>query len=387
MATQDNLQDDQVQHENSDAENILGMSDEDMVELLQKQQTGQSQAIPVEGSQQEDEQIAGNGDTETAAQGNEGDSPNDASAEGVGIPNEEASDEGDDDTETQTDNSEGSVDYKAFYESLTRPFKANGAEFQITSPEEAISLMQKGLNYTAKMQDLATARRYIQMLQKHDLLDESKLAFLIEINEGNPNAIAKLLQEKDVDLYDGASVEKAEAYTTDKKLPSVSEIQLQDVIAELQNESGFAQLYEEVAAYDQQSVAAIVQNPELLRQLYGNVGSGYHSQIKNALAYAKALGRIPANMSYLEAYSAIGHELAAHGKLQQNVENNPEKNPAMNLVPKAPQTKPKRTSANDSSAEQKRKLNPSRKLPNNGSDVMNALALSDEEFIKQFAQR
>lgn len=385
MATQDNSQDD-ILHD-TDAENILGMSDEDMMELLQKQESNQSTATPEEGSQQENVEVADAGNTETAAQGNEGGSPNDASAEGGGVPNEDGEIEDNDGQVTPTEKTEGDIDYKTFYETLTRPFKANGAEIQVTSPEEAISLMQKGLNYTAKMQDLATARRYIQMLQKHDLLDESKLAFLIDINEGNPNAIAKLLQEKNVDLYDGASSEKADAYSTNKQLPSASEIQLQDVIAELQHESGFAQLYEEVAAYDQQSIAAVVQNPELLRQLYANVNTGYHEQIKSALAYAKALGRVPANMSYLEAYSAIGNELAASGKLQDKFAKNPTVTPQIAVTPKPPQVKPKNVGDNDPAAEQKRKLNPSRKVPSNGSDVMNALALSDEEFIKQFAQR
>ena len=37
---------------------------------------------------------------------------------------------------------------------LTKPFKANGREIQITKPEDMISLMQKGLNYVKNMTEL-----------------------------------------------------------------------------------------------------------------------------------------------------------------------------------------------------------------------------------------
>lgn len=37
-------------------------------------------------------------------------------------------------------------DYEAFYQALTKPFKANGKELKITDPNDAIRLMQMGAN-------------------------------------------------------------------------------------------------------------------------------------------------------------------------------------------------------------------------------------------------
>ena len=52
----------------------------------------------------------------------------------------------------ETASPETPVDYKALYEQVTAPFKANGKTISIQSVEEATQLMQMGANYTKKMQ-------------------------------------------------------------------------------------------------------------------------------------------------------------------------------------------------------------------------------------------
>ena len=69
--------------------------------------------------------------------------------------------------------------YKEGYEKLMAPFKANGKMITPRSPEEAISLMQMGANYTRKMQELQPYRKVMLMLQNNGLMDEEKLSFLI----------------------------------------------------------------------------------------------------------------------------------------------------------------------------------------------------------------
>ena len=61
------------------------------------------------------------------------------------------------------------------YNKIMAPFKANGKMIELRSPEEAVSLMQMGANYTRKMQELQPHRKTLLMLQDNNLLDAEKL--------------------------------------------------------------------------------------------------------------------------------------------------------------------------------------------------------------------
>ena len=91
------------------------------------------------------------------------------------------------------------IDYKAEYERLTQPFKANGKEIKVNSVEDAVELMQMGANYSKKMAALKPHLKLIKMLDKHGLMDESKLSYLIDLNGKNPEAIAKLVKDSGLD--------------------------------------------------------------------------------------------------------------------------------------------------------------------------------------------
>src|SRR5690606_21653948 len=71
-------------------------------------------------------------------------------------------------------------DYEKLYKEIMKPFKANGREIKLNSPEEVITLMQKGANYTKKMQALQPHLKIVRMLENNQLLDEGKLSQLID---------------------------------------------------------------------------------------------------------------------------------------------------------------------------------------------------------------
>ena len=108
--------------------------------------------------------------------------------------------------------SEEEPDYKGFYERfLKNPIRANGKEIQLKSIEEVDSAVKMGLNYTKKMQQIAPAMRIISMLENNNLLDEGKLSFLIDLDKGNPQAIQKLINDKQVDPL-SFDLDKADEY-------------------------------------------------------------------------------------------------------------------------------------------------------------------------------
>ena len=90
-------------------------------------------------------------------------------------------------------------DYESAYKKVSEPFKANGVDMQVKSPEDIVRLMQMGANYQKKMGKLKPNLKIIKMLENNELLDEAKLHNLIDLSKKDPKAIAKLVKESDVD--------------------------------------------------------------------------------------------------------------------------------------------------------------------------------------------
>ena len=124
------------------------------------------------------------------------------------------------------------VDYEEFFKTITKPFKANGKDFQVLDPNDAISLMQKGTDYVKKMTEIKPLRRIGKLLEENKL-SEDDLAYLIDLKNKKPEAIAKLLKDSEVDLY-GFDVEQGKDYAP--VAPVVNEVDdaLQSTLDDLQ---------------------------------------------------------------------------------------------------------------------------------------------------------
>lgn len=100
------------------------------------------------------------------------------------------------DTEDKaSETADTAVDYKTEYEKIMAPFKANGMDMQAKSVEDAIQLMQMGAGFHKKMAALKPAMRQMKLLEKHGLLDDEKLNYLIDLSNKNPEAIKQLLKD------------------------------------------------------------------------------------------------------------------------------------------------------------------------------------------------
>ena len=76
---------------------------------------------------------------------------------------------------------------------MTKPFKANGREIQITKPEDMISLAQKGLNYVKNMTELKPIKQLNALLNQHGITQED-LGLLIELKQRNLKLLPKSLK-------------------------------------------------------------------------------------------------------------------------------------------------------------------------------------------------
>ncbi|WP_199097221.1 hypothetical protein [Dyella sp. ASV21] len=270
------------------------------------------------------------------------------------------------------------IDYKGSYEKIMAPFKANGKDIQLQSPDEAIKLMQMGANYTKKMQALQPALRVVRMLENNQLLDESKLSYLIDLHQRKPEAIQKLLVDSKFDPL-SADVEKAAAYVPGDHRVSETEIQFQTVLDDVESTPTGPALIAEVAQqWDADSRQALFKDPRLLAEINNQKASGLYGVISTELERRKVLGEFQ-GVPFLAAYEVVGKDLQAKGLLAPKPTEAPRQDPPVTrVVAPAPQV------ANNDRA---RAAMPTKVTPTPSKEEFNPLAQSDEEFLKSMQGR
>lgn len=287
--------------------------------------------------------------------------------DGTDIPNEpqEATDEPvEADTEVSDEvQEESTVDYQAFYETMTKPFKANGREISIDNADDAIRLMQMGANYSKKMEQLKPKQALLKVLEENQLDSKEKLGFLIDLANKKPEAIAKLVKESEIDLYD-FDLEQANSYEPHINIPepSLFEETLQEVI---EHNPIMSEVVNHMVGWDSHSKDVIFNEPNMLRTFSEHKANGLYDKIINKIEHERMLGRM-VNIPYLQAYATVEQELM---QTQANTFT----------APRPTNSKP------DDNLDKKKKAG----LPNgnvaNEPQTFNALAVSDEELLQLMA--
>ena len=228
-------------------------------------------------------------------------------------PEQLAQDKAEADAKAKDTQPAGEVDYKAGYEQIMAPFKANGKTMQVKSVEEAIQLMQMGANYTRKMQELQPHRKTLLMLENNGLLDEGKLSFLIDLDKKNPEAIKKLLQDAKIDPLD-VDLEKESTYQEGNHKVSDEEAQFRLVLDELSsNPVGRETLQTINSTWDQASKEVLWKQPEVMNTIHQQRENGVYARIMAEIDRRRTLGVIQVGVPFLEAYRVVGDELHKAG--------------------------------------------------------------------------
>lgn len=267
------------------------------------------------------------------------------------------------------------ADAKAQLAKLFAPFKASGREIKVESVDEAIQLMQKGLNYHDKMAALKPSLNVVRLLEREGLLkDPDALNQLIDIHKKNPEAIAKLVKDSGIDLLE-VDDGKVAGYKPNQHGLSESESALEDVISDLkQNPETFERVIDFASnRLDQASKQLIIQNPHVLHHFANQMQSGVYDLIQAEVSKQKALGNLK-GLNDLQAYDAVGKALNDKGAFNQ-LASKQTKAPDQVIQPKAKVADPAVAKAKAAAAPAK--VAPSGKQ---GKQDFNPLALSDEEF-------
>lgn len=281
------------------------------------------------------------------------------------------------DTDTTTQQESGTdtqVDYKAFYETMTKPFKANGREIQVSNPNDMIALMQQGANYSKKMAQLKPNLATLKLLEQKGLTDKDKLGYLLDLYDKKPEAIAKLVKEADIDLY-SFDTEQADSYTP-QVVNEPSEVE--NIVSELYESSeNFPQVLKDITGtWDAHSKELVSQNPQVLYALAQQADSGLYQQINEAIEYERMLGRL-VHTPYLEAYSMVEARI-----LQAN---QPQQTASQEFVAPRP-TQNQNTPAPDANDKKRKAITPK----SGGNTQMNdfdPLKMSDADFLKFYEQQ
>ena len=279
--------------------------------------------------------------------------------------------------EEDADNSETGEEsnYKAFYEKVMAPFKANGKLIELKSPEEAIQLMQMGANFTRKMQDIAPHRKVLLMLENNGLLDETKLSYLIDIDKKNPEAIKRLVKESGIDPLD-IDTEAEPAYTVgNHHAVSDHEANFRSVLDELVSTPTGQETARVINGWDQASKNKLWNEPAAMVAINQQRENGIFDLISTEIERQKALGNIPVNTPFLDAYTQVGNMLQQAGAL-----GTPQPQAPIATKVAAPKNRVDNSDKAKAAA-------PSKSTSKKAAPLVNPLAMSDEDFLKQMANR
>ena len=266
---------------------------------------------------------------------------------------------------------EAALDKAAEYDKIMSEFKANGKMMTVGNADEVRQLMMMGAGYNKKMAGMKSQQKFIKMLQNHDLLDEGKLSYLIDLDKKNPEAIAKLLKDSELDPMEidttGDTDYKPNAYSVDDK-----QVQLDNVIEDLQDSSGYATTIDIVGnKWDESSRESLAKEPALIRTLNDHVESGIYDQIAAVVEKEKMLGKLQ-GVDDFTAYRTVGDAMNAQGLFNDK----PVANANVNVAPPAKKTDP---NVND-----KKRAASSTKAKPRAKEQFNISDMSDDEFEKRF---
>ena len=266
------------------------------------------------------------------------------------------------------------VDTSEEAKKLFEPFKANGRTMHIKNAEEGIRLMQLGAGFNTKMEELKPKMGILRTLEREGLLDNDKLAFLIDLHKKNPEAIGKLVKDSGVDPLE-LDDDKVAAYKPGNYATSEKELDLDATLDGLRHTKTYETLIDTVAnKWDTKSKQVVGDNPVVLNLISSQMESGVYDRIMDEVTRQKALGQL-SGVPLLQAYDLVGKELNDAGAFKDLVAEKP----ARKLVTPG---KEKARAVREEDAARRKAAAPTRKTgaPAPKKPVTDVWSMSDAEF-------
>lgn len=180
--------------------------------------------------------------------------------------------------------------------------KANGKEFEMTL-DELKQTASKGMDYLKKTTALKPYRTMIAAMEENKVSPED-INLLIDLKKGNKEAIAKLIKENEVDVYD---LPEANDYKPREYRQSETALEMKEVLSTISKDAEFSRTSEIYAAFDEQTKAFLNEDPSRIVGLHNDVKTGVFDKV---LPLAEKKAMIDGyNAPFLQYYLQAGQEI------------------------------------------------------------------------------
>lgn len=288
---------DTTEEDNITSDDLANMSDSQFEEYLQSGKTPSTNNSDVPDTSDEEDKNKDKEDEEDKETVSE--KKDDETEVTVEDTNDVDNNEEQKDDSSSTDSS-STIDYKAAYETIFKPFKANGKEITPRNVDDVINLMQMGANYTKKMQVIAPMKKIIESLNKAEI-DEKNLNFLIDVYKGDKEAIKKLLKKHSVDPIE-LDLDETN-YVPKNNIVSDEDVEFSNVLDDIRD--SLPKIQDIInSKWDKNSKDKLLSDPKLLRALHEEIQYGRFDKIQAQVEMEKMFGRYR-GVSDLDAYIDI----------------------------------------------------------------------------------
>lgn len=197
-----------------------------------------------------------------------------------------------------------------FHKALTAPLKAAGHEFTLDDPNQIRELVSKGLDYTRKMQQISHLRGIGEILREHDMLDPEKLAYMVDLANHKPEAIARLIKESGVDTFElGDDVADSYQATPANIEGKAKEVTVREIVEQYKDDENFNSVFNEARQWDNESQVTLVNNPEVLHLLAAHANNGVYKQVMAKVIQERAI--TGTTEPILQHYNRVGQAMFA----------------------------------------------------------------------------
>ena len=180
--------------------------------------------------------------------------------------------------------------------------KANGKEFEMTL-DELKQTASKGMDYLKKTTALKPYRTMIAAMEENKVSPED-INLLIDLKKGNKEAIAKLIKENEVDVYD---LPEANDYKPQEYRQSETALEMKEVLNTISKDAEFSRTSEIYDAFDAQTKAFLNEDPSRIVGLHNDIKTGVFDKV---LPLAEKKAMIDGyNAPFLQYYLQAGQEI------------------------------------------------------------------------------
>ena len=218
-------------------------------------------------------------------------------------------------SEDESENTDSEPNYKEFYEKVAlAKFTANGKEVEgFKDPADLIRAQQMLHGYSDKMKVFKEYRPFIKALEERKLTtDAEKFNLAMNLLDGDPEAIKKVLKEKGIDPLE-LDLEDIK-YTAKNVLPSKAQMLIEETYEQAEN-LGIGDKFSRVVNkdWDVNSLQELVNNGAVRNDLLQHLNDGTYEIVNNEI---KRMELLDSNGA-LDGMSSIDKYRVAVKRLQQ----------------------------------------------------------------------